>query len=133
MRVHSIRHLPVVDSERVVGLVSLADLDLHHPPNDAATLKTAVDQVMATSIYVVAPEASASVVAQHMADEKLDAAVIVSPQGTPLGVFTVVDALRFLARELAHPTSDAEPADPAPEPGDQATLFEDRPIDDTLL
>ncbi len=100
MREHAVRHLPVLDAGKVVGMVSMRDLYLLETLRDVNPAEVAVEEAMATDLYVVDPSAPVVAVAAHMAEHKLGSVVVASPNGTPLGVFTSVDALHLLARAL---------------------------------
>lgn len=95
MRKHDVRHLPVLDVGRLVGIVSQRELDLLMtvPEIDAAVQP--VSRAMVKDVLVVAPTDSVSQVAARMADRRVGSAVVASG-GKVLGVFTTVDALRAL-------------------------------------
>lgn len=99
MRKHGIRHLPVLHSGKVVGLVSERDLEIFESTRDAEADSTTVEEAMSTDVYVVSPAASLADVADVMAARKLGSAVIVD-RGCVTGVFTTTDALRVLAASL---------------------------------
>ncbi len=96
LRTHGIRHLPVVEEGRLVGIVSQRDLYLVETLRgiDAATEKVA--EAMSRDPYTTPPTAPVDEVAQEMADHKYGSAVVVE-DGKVVGVFTTIDALRALA------------------------------------
>ncbi len=96
MREREVRHLPVVDGARLVGILSLQDLYMLETLRGIDPLTETVAEAMAADPLVVAPEAPLDEVALAMADHKYGSAVVVE-QGTVVGVFTTVDALRALA------------------------------------
>ncbi len=99
MRDHSIRHLPVLDGGKLVGLVSQRDLEFIESLSDVDPNKVAVAEAMSQDTYTVSPSADLREVAVEMAHHKYGSAVVMS-NGDVVGVFTTVDALRALAEIL---------------------------------
>jgi acetoin utilization protein AcuB len=99
MRTHHIRHLPVLEGGRLVGVVSARDLKLVEslPGIDPATVK--VEEAMTSDVYSVSPGSSLEWVATELAARKLGSAVVVE-QERVVGVFTTIDALRALSELL---------------------------------
>lgn len=103
MREHAIRHLPVVDEDRVVGLVSIHDLHLLETFPGVELMDTTVEDAMSTDVYTASANDEVAGVVEHMADRKLGCVVITS--GTKVqGIFTSVDALYVLAGLLRRET-----------------------------
>jgi acetoin utilization protein AcuB len=100
MRKHAIRHLPVLHAGKVVGMVSTRDLHLVETLPDVDPEHTSVEEAMSTDVYIVAPEALLTEVAEVMAARKLGSAVVIDHGGV-VGVFTTTDALHALAKALA--------------------------------
>jgi acetoin utilization protein AcuB len=96
MRERGIRHLPVVDGARLVGVVSQRDLYLAETLRGVDPEADSVREAMTAEPYAVAPGAPLDEVAATMADRKLGCALVVD-RGSVIGVFTTVDALRALA------------------------------------
>jgi acetoin utilization protein AcuB len=96
MRERNIRHLPVVDGGRLVGVVSQRDLYLLETLRGVDPGTERVQEAMAPDPYAVPPDALIEEVAESMADRKYGSAVVVDG-GTVIGLFTTVDALRALA------------------------------------
>ena len=96
MRVHSIRHLPVVSKGKVVGLLSQRDVYLLETLKDVDPSQVAVEEAMVREVYMVDPEEPVYRVANEMAERKIGSAVV-SHDGKLLGLFTSTDALRALA------------------------------------
>ncbi len=96
MRERSIRHLPVVDQGRLVGVVSQRDLFLLETLKGVDPGTELVREAMAPDPYAVPPDAPLERVAAEMADRKYGSAVVVD-RGSVIGLFTTVDALRALA------------------------------------
>ncbi|MCG3177119.1 MAG: Hypoxic response protein 1 [Candidatus Omnitrophica bacterium] len=93
---HGIRHLPVVDSGRVVGLLSDRDVKLALGAVGADASRQTAGDVCVTDPYVVEPDDLLSEVARTMASRHYGSAVVVS-NGKLVGIFTTVDACRALA------------------------------------
>ncbi|HKO90481.1 MAG TPA: CBS domain-containing protein [Polyangiaceae bacterium] len=91
--------LPVLDTGKLVGIVSLNDLALaeHLPARVFETLP--VGAVMNQDFYTVTKGESVDVAARVMAKNKYHAAVVVEC-GYAVGVFTTTDALRALSDAL---------------------------------
>ncbi len=96
MRERNIRHLPVVDHGRLVGVVSQRDLYLLGTLKGVDPATEIVAEAMTQEPYAVPPAAPLDEVAAAMADGKFGCAVVVD-RGSVIGLFTTVDALRALA------------------------------------
>ncbi len=96
MRERNIRHLPVVDHGRLVGIVSQRDLYLLETLKGIDPGTEVVAEAMAADPYAVPPDAPLEDVAAAMARSKFGCAVVVD-RGSVIGLFTTVDALRALA------------------------------------
>lgn len=99
MRERGIRHLPVVDRGRLVGVVSQRDLYLLETIRGVDPGTETVREAMAPEPYAVPPDAPLEAVAAAMAENKFGSAVVVD-RGAVIGLFTTVDALRALAAVL---------------------------------
>lgn len=97
MRMHQIRHLPVMQNGKLLGLISIRDLHLIETLRDVDPDEVPVEDAMAEEPYTVSPEEPLDEVATIMADYKLGSAVVVE-DGQVQGIFTTVDALRALLR-----------------------------------
>jgi CBS domain-containing protein len=98
MQEHGIRHLPVMDGDALVGVVSERDLAMVESLVPEEWRQISVAEAMTPHPYAVPPDAPLCDVAKHMAQEKLGCAVIAKPQGQVIGLFTTTDALRVLAQ-----------------------------------
>ena len=101
MHEHNIRHLPVLDGGRVVGILSDRELELveNLPGVDAHTTK--VEEAMVEGPYSVAADAPLRDVITHMAEHKYGTAVVAENNGRKLvGIFTTIDALTAFAAHL---------------------------------
>lgn len=100
MRDHGVRHLPVLDAGKVVGVLSQRDL---YFVEAAAGVDRGVDEVaeaMASEVYTVAPGDHVSDVARTMGEHKYGCAVVVDA-GRVGGIFSATDALALLARAMS--------------------------------
>lgn len=96
MREKQIRHLPVVDEGRLVGVVSQRDLYLLETLQGIDPDAERVEEAMTAEPFTVTPDASLDEVASTMAEHKYGSAVVLDG-GAVVGLFTTVDALRALA------------------------------------
>jgi acetoin utilization protein AcuB len=100
MREHGIRHLPVVQGGRVVGIVSRGDLHLLETIADFPLDAVDVDEAMTADPYVVTIDTPLDRVVDTMAKHKYGCAIVVDAEGAAAGVFTTIDAMRVLAEQL---------------------------------
>lgn len=98
MRERNIRHLPVLDGDRLVGVVSQGDLHLIETLKDVDATKVTVADAMSNP-YTVSPDAALDEVVAEMAEQKYGSA-LVTQNGKVVGVFTTVDAMRAFAELL---------------------------------
>ena len=99
MREHSIRHLPVLDTGKLVGILSQRDLHLIETLKDVDPEQVRVSEAMSEETYAIGPRSSVRKVAAAMAEHKYGCAVILDKDHV-VGVFTTVDALAALSRLL---------------------------------
>lgn len=117
MNEHAIRHLPVLEGGRLVGMLSQRDLHLIETLKDVVPKEVLVEEAMSQDAYTVAPEAPLEDVAREMALHKYGSAVVARGKQV-LGIFTTTDALRALDTVLRGmkqpaPKKRAKPAAPA--------------------
>jgi acetoin utilization protein AcuB len=115
MNDHAIRHLPVLEGGRLIGMLSQRDLHLIETLKDVDPKEVLVEEAMSQDAYTVAPEAPLAEVAREMALHKYGSAVIIRGAQV-LGIFTTTDALRALDTVLTRAGQEpaAAPAAPAP-------------------
>lgn len=94
MRRFGIRHLPVLNSGNIVGVLSERDIFLMNKFSGKENFT--VEDAMTQDPFVVAPDALFSEVSSAMAEHKYGC-TIVAVDGKPLGIFTAVDGMRLLA------------------------------------
>mgnify|MGYP000145869695 CR=1 FL=1 len=104
MKEHHIRHLPVLNGGKIVGILSDRDAELSRRFGTKEKALT-VEDAMMPDPYVAAPNEPLRTVARVMAEHKFGCAVVA--EGTQIkGVFTTVDALNALSELLKN---DADP------------------------
>ncbi len=97
MRLFDVSQIPVMEGERVIGIVDESDLVLHVQP-DPGRFKDPVGTAMVTNLETVAPSAPISAllpIFQH------DHVAIVADQGRFVGLITRVDLLNYLRKQLS--------------------------------
>jgi acetoin utilization protein AcuB len=100
-RAHRIRHLPVLENGRVVGLVTERDLHLAMPPvwaadRDelmAALTERRVDEVMTTDVVVVTPDTPLEDAARELYTHRIGCLPVLDGE-TLVGILTERDVLR---------------------------------------
>jgi acetoin utilization protein AcuB len=107
---HKIRHLPVTDDGKLVGIVTERDLRLVLRPGvkpGEATLRHVVE----TDAFVVDDDTPLDVVANELAERQIGSA-LVTRHGKLVGILTTTDVCRLLAQALeAHFAPDRRPLD----------------------
>lgn len=98
-RSENIRHMPIVDEGRVVGILTDRDIKLLSSLFEDLSSITA-QSVMTKDPYTVEPDASLESVVFHMSKEKIGSAIVQSSTDDYLGIFTSTDALNALLEVL---------------------------------
>lgn len=102
MRTWGMRHLPIVDGSKLVGIISDRDilraLSLRKPGT------THVGHIMTKSPYRVRQDVSVAEVAKTMADNKFGCAIVINDKDEVVGIFTTTNALQLLSRILHEPS-----------------------------
>ena len=94
-----IRHLPVVMGHRFLGVISERDLDVARAIERELSLPLSLSDIFKRDAFTVPPDARLDQVVSQMAEQRVDYAVIVDA-GEVAGIFTMVDACRYLADRL---------------------------------
>ncbi|MCL2777011.1 MAG: CBS domain-containing protein [Polyangiaceae bacterium] len=100
MNEYKIRHLPVLEGGKLVGLLTDRDLRLVESFKDVDATKLKVEEAMSSVVFSVEPDAALDEVVGTMAERKYGSAVVMQ-NGKVVGIFTTVDVCRALA-ELLH-------------------------------
>jgi acetoin utilization protein AcuB len=90
-----VRHLPVLEGGRIVGLLSERDLLLVESLPGVNPTDVHVDEAMVEEVFTVPPDAPVGEVVETMIARKLGSAVVAQGDHV-VGVFTTIDALRAL-------------------------------------
>ncbi len=96
MQKRRIRHLPVLDGGKLVGMVTMRDLHFIETFADVDVETVRVEDAMSDEPYAVGPDVRLSTVAATMAKRRYGSAVVMEA-GEVIGVFTTTDALRALS------------------------------------
>lgn len=99
MQEFGIRHLPVLEGGRPVGMLAERDIALASAFASQGLDRIKVAEAMSRIPYCATPDTPIYAVAEHLASRKLDAALVMSGPRI-LGVFTITDALSLLAKLL---------------------------------
>ncbi len=102
MQEHRIRHLPVVENKKIVGIISERDVLTHIGKDWGKMLK--VEEVMNTSMLSVYANDNLGEVAYQLSSQKKGSAIVLDTEGNLYGIFTTTDALNALV-EIFHPMS----------------------------
>jgi acetoin utilization protein AcuB len=92
MREYRIRHLPVLDGGRLVGILSDRDIKLVETLKDVDPAKVLVEEAYSPDPYVVSPSSELTSVCSTMAENRYGC-VLIEDNHKLVGIFTWVDAL----------------------------------------
>jgi len=99
MREFAIRHMPVLEGGKLVGILSQRDLHLIETLRDVDPEEVEVNEAMTQETFAVGPRTPLREVAAEMAANKYGCAVVIDANRV-VGVFTTGDALGALAALL---------------------------------
>jgi acetoin utilization protein AcuB len=105
MREHQIRHLPVLEAGKLVGIVSERDLHLIETLPDSDPETVTVEDAMSVDVYVVGVDDPVDRIVERMAQHKYGSAIVLNRSGGIEGIFTTIDALQVLADVLRRATA----------------------------
>lgn len=94
MKEHRIRHLPVLEAGKLVGILTDRDIKLAASFGDTWSFRCA--DIMSPDTYTVRPETPLDAVVEEMAEHKYGSAVVQQENGKVVGIFTSIDALQAL-------------------------------------
>ncbi len=95
---YGIRHMPVVDDEEAVGIIS--DRDIKVLGKFPAWSAFVAEDVMSPNPYTVTPTTNLDEVALHMSEAKIGSAIVQDETGEIVGIFTSTDALNALVEVI---------------------------------
>jgi acetoin utilization protein AcuB len=95
MRDNHLRHLPVLDGGRIVGVVSERDLFLVESLPGVNPTDLRIEEAMVQDVFTVSPTTPLGQVIETMIDRKVGSAIVCDGDQV-VGVFTTIDALRAL-------------------------------------
>ena len=95
MREHEIRHLPVLEGGKLVGVVSERDLYLIEKLAGPES-EMAVEDAMSSEVYTACSGDPVDAVVDEMAKHKYGS-VVVLDRGRVVGIFTMVDGMEALS------------------------------------
>lgn len=100
MSAHGIRHLPVVDGDQLLGILTERDVTFVESFPDVDATRLTVSEAMREKPYSVSPDTPLDEVATTMAEQRYGSAVVVQNKHV-VGVFTTVDVCRALSELLS--------------------------------
>lgn len=99
MKENGIRHLPVVEAQKIVGILSERDLMANYGKHWSNHLR--VKEIMNTDILYAYVNDSLGTVAYRLSKDKKGSAVILDTDESLYGIFTTTDALNALVDILS--------------------------------
>ena len=94
---HNVRHLPVLEGEAPVGILSERDLAMVTSLMPDAWEDVPTAEAMTPHPYTVTADTPVNVVAHSMAEHRYGAVLVTDEQGKLIGLFTTTDAMFVLA------------------------------------
>lgn len=102
MSKYGVRHLPVLEGGKLLGVVSDRDFNLVLEIKGAQLGNLAVQEVCSPNVYETHADSDLQKVATEMAEKKFGSAVVTdASSGAVEGILTTTDVCRVLAQVLA--------------------------------
>jgi acetoin utilization protein AcuB len=99
LKQHGIRHLPVLEGDRLLGVLTDRDIKFVEGFRDVDPTTLTVAEAMVEEPYAVSPDTPLDEVTNTMAERKYGCAIVVQHRRV-VGIFTTVDACRALSELL---------------------------------
>jgi acetoin utilization protein AcuB len=96
MRRRLIRHLPVVDEGKLLGVLTDRDVKFVESFADVDPKRITVEETMTDDPYTVTPDTPLDDVTSMMAEQRYGSAMVMQ-NGHVVGIFTTVDACRCIS------------------------------------
>jgi acetoin utilization protein AcuB len=99
-----IRHVPVLEDGKLLGIVSERDLHVVEALSHCNPDEVSVHEAMVADVYTVTEDDSLDEIVEAMVDRRCGSAVILDRDHHVTGIFTATDALRVLGDVLRRVT-----------------------------
>jgi len=96
MQMRNIRHLPVVEQNELVGIISEAGINVALALSGSSREQRTVREVCTKDPYLTGADSDVAEVAREMAERKVDCALISDEQNNFVGLFTTTDCCRLI-------------------------------------
>ena len=93
-----VRHLPVREAGKIVGILSERDLNLAMGATAKSGHHFKVEDVMVTEVFSVSSDRPLGAVAKDMVARRVGSVLVLNKDETIAGIFTDTDALKVLAQ-----------------------------------
>jgi acetoin utilization protein AcuB len=107
MKERGVRRLPVVENDRLVGIITIGDVR-EASPSDATTLsiwelnylwaQLVVEKIMTRKVFTIEENRSILDAAQIMLDQKISGLPVTGEKGSLVGMLTESDIFRMLVK-----------------------------------
>ncbi len=100
MKECNVRHLPITEDNKLIGIVSERDIQnmIHLYESKSLT----IEDIMKRDVFFVTRSTPLREVIEQLRERKIGSAVVVDQEKTCVGIFTTIDALDVLADLLDH-------------------------------
>ena len=105
---HRIHHLPIVDGQRLVGIISITDLleygfrprDTHQNLDDYLDAHFSIEQIMQADVVTIPNDSTIHDAAKALTTGNLHAVPVVDGEGSLVGIVTSTDLVSYLASQI---------------------------------